>query len=887
MDRKEIYQLIVDNTVLSPEHRVELLEKRGIPFEVSDFLKFRTCGPEFKKHPAFQKIPDEIAYTLTQERCQHQRDLGWTMDSHEGDPCPDKKCKFKLGKPRIFIPYLSPEGQVLHLRPHKSGFSETPHQIYIPYPVMQEDRSTLVLAEGEFKAVASCLMGRPAISVQGIATFSRKNLPRLMEALYALECKEVIVCFDNEIKDDPRFENYKEDYTDRYDTTVYEYVMAKAIGNYKQGVYKIKTRIARLKGSWRVNGKADIDGVLAQGIDALDYQNIVDNARSPEETRKSWNLPEKHVACVERKINRFFYSGPIEKKMDGYYIVDYQKGAKEDSPKARRLKKITNFKIDLVFTAYSENKPTERHCQLRSNYRTSVPAIIKAEVMVSRQAFQKMCYDLGDFEFSGSDSDLQALWSYIFLHQDGREINRVKSYGFNEEDQAWFFNNGAYKNNKFYPLQGKQIFIEEQGYMLPKKTISDEISPPNLSIIDSDFNLNEIFDNFQKIVRPEFAKIIFGWTLGNFFLDKILKQWKVYPFLFLHGTMGGGKSTLANFIMSFFGFSMKGIPLANSTVAGIKRSVANYSMIPLWLEEFRNNDPKIQDKIGLLRSIYDRSTLVQATRAEDEIKTHTARASLIISGEEQPRDAALNSRCILIPRFDNEDHKKNMLEFEWIENNKNRFNGVGHRILTHQEIYWEKIKKRVDEYLEGFRENLQNIDFRNRIHMSVVAGVCDVFLGETQDFEDFIGKHTLERSEMIHSKQALYIFFHDLMTMQATKEIQFKFIRKMNDKSYDNPVALWFSGAFDFWEKRYKMTRADIPASSIALLEHLKAEPYYIKPIKTRLDGKVLHCYLLNSDHKKFPQVLKDILENDEAPIYRSQIEDPNPKNTKLIFGEK
>lgn len=886
MDRKEIYQLIIDNTVLSPEHRMELLEKRGIPFETSELLKFRTCGPEFRKHPAFKKIPEEIAFTLTQERCQHQREMGWTIDSHEGVACPDKKCKFKLGKPRIFIPYLGPDGQVFHLRPHKSGFAETPHQIYIPYALMPEDRSTLVLAEGEFKAIASCLMGRPAISAQGIATFSRKNLPRLMDAIYGLECKELIVCFDNEIKDDPQFENYKADYTDRYDTTVYEYVMAKAVAAYK-GPYKIKTRIARLKGSWRVNGKADIDGVLAQGVDHIDYQNIIDNARSPEETRKGWSLPEKHRACVERKINRFFYNGPIESKVDGYYIVDYQKGSKEEGPKARRLKKITNFKIELVFTAYRENRPTERHCQLRSSYRTSVPAIIKADVMVSKQAFQKMCYDLGDFEYSGSDADLQSLWSYIFLHQDGREIIKERSYGFSETNEAWFFSNGAYKNNKFFPLQGKQIFIEEQGFMLPSKATDDDLPPPNLSIVDSDFNLNEIFDNFQKIVKPDFAKIIFGWTLGNFFLDKILKQWKVYPFLFLHGTMGGGKSTLANFITAFFGFSMKGIQLGHTTVASLKRSISKYSMVPLWLEEFRNNDPKVQDKIGLLRSIYDRSTLMQATRNEDEIKTYTARCSLIISGEEQPRDAALNSRCILIPRFDNEEHKKNMLEFEWIENNKNRFNGIGHKLLTNQEFYWEKIKKRVEEYLEGFQENIKNIDSRNKMHMSLVAGICDVFLGETVEFENFIGKHTLERSEMIHSKQALYVFFHDLMTMQATKEIQFKFIRKMSDKSYDNPVALWFSGAFDFWEKRYKMTRADIPASAIALIEHLKAEPYYIKSTKARLDGKLLHCHLLNSDHKKFPQVLKDIIENDKAPVYQDRSDESEPETKTLVFGEK
>lgn len=439
MDRLEIYQGIIDRATLSSKDESELLAKRGITPDAAHRLKFKSVTQEFMKDPWVLSLPEEIKKIL------------WVAQLNG----------------LILIPFLDPEGRVYNLRPHKLNFPESGSQVYIPYDLITSTEK-LVLAESEFKAVASCLMGVPAIGLPGISSFSKTKLPALVDILRRLECREIVVCFDNEIKDDPALPKYKPDFRQRYDTMIYEYIMAyslKRIG--------LRASVARLKDSWRVDGKADIDGVLAMKVPHEEYQKLIIEAKSPQEYRKSWDLPDLHKTYIQRRIDKFFYNGPIREENGVYYYVKSQSQKPDDEAnldKQKPLKKkeeLTNFTIKIVYIAYGEGK-VERFCLLKSKYGVIKEVNVKPDVMVSRINFQKLCYELGDFEYIGSDSQLRELWHYAFLAQDGREINKLKSFGFDAKSKIWFFENGAYCNDKFYEVEDQRIiWVEDVGFMLP------------------------------------------------------------------------------------------------------------------------------------------------------------------------------------------------------------------------------------------------------------------------------------------------------------------------------------------------------------------------------------------------------------------------------------
>jgi hypothetical protein len=269
------------------------------------------------------------------------------------------------------------------------------------------------------------------------------------------------------------------------------------------------------------------------------------------------------------------------------------------------------------------------------------------DAMVSKQVFQKFCYELGDYEFDGTDSDLRDIWHYIFMNQDGKRVIKLNHYGYNSEWNVWFFGNGAYSDGEYYPVDEDNIvWVKDVGFMMMSEM--KELSEP---ILTSDKTAPEgklILEKMSAIFGNNEARMLLGWAVGSFFMPEILAKWGVYPFMFLYGKQAGGKSTIANWISSFFGFQQKGINFKGSSVVGLTRTTSQMSMIPVWLEEYRSRDDNdIAKKNNFLRNVYDKTSVVKGTRRENEIKTYKG---------ENVGGVPVAGLVVLLPRFNLADY---------------------------------------------------------------------------------------------------------------------------------------------------------------------------------------------------------------------------------------
>lgn len=824
MQGPELYAAIIDKLPLLDSDRKSLREKRGFSDEVIDTMKFRSCG-EFITHQPF-----------VHERFFHNQ---------------SSEIFAALQRPNTVIPFLGPDGEIRCIRPHKFGIEGLPIEIYVPYPYLGADLSTVLVAESEFKALASCLMGVPAVGVPGIASVAKRRFKLLSDVLTALGCKKAIICFDNEIKDNPKFSNFKPDYTKRYDTQIYSYIMAKVIED-----SGIPCGIATLNPDWMKDGKADIDGVLAAGVAHELYRECVLQNITPKAYRSAWKFQPAHRSLVERRIEKFFYNGPIEEKFHSYFT----KGPKGVD------NKISNFVIKVIHTLYDQSGHAVRLCKFVSNYGNSRAVKITPDVMASKISFQKFCYENGDYEFKGNDNDIANIWNYIFMHQDGRTVVVLRNYGHDDPSGIWFFSNGAYINGRIYDVDEDGIvWVEDIGYKLPETM--EQLDPPTLSKSESvKVTILDILKNMSSALGESNAKLILGWTLGNFFMPDIIRTWSIYPFLFLYGKQAGGKSTIANWISSFFGFTQKGINFHSSSIAGLSRITSQMSMIPVWLEEYRNKDDQdIAKKNNFLRGIYDKSTIVKGTKKEDEIKTYRPRATLVISGEEHPRDAALNSRCIMIPVF-REPKESSAAEesYDWLQRNKGVFNVIGHQLLMNKEENWKKIKEHVDEYLQAFREGDAIVADRTKIQMSIMAGIVDALVEQNEQFTQFISDTADTQENRILNNQALFVFYDDVYHMASSGALKVRVIEQAQTET--GPVVkFWFSMAYAEWERQLKGLRNDLPASKAALAEHLRRESYFVEGRQLRVYDKPCYGIVLNPCDPKFPDVLRLMIQSQES----------------------
>jgi hypothetical protein len=187
----------------------------------------------------------------------------------------------------ILIPYLDADGVPFYLRPHKGGVKRPTSQwedleildeddrpcashVYCPFTVAQliaENDGLCVLTEGEFKVGALFQCRIPAIACPGIAFIANPAFKRELLGIFdQFGVTDLVVIYDNEVKDDPAFpEKFKEDPWKRYDTAVWAQYAERELRDFfirQHGSIKVGS----LPDQYRENGKADFDGILARMV---------------------------------------------------------------------------------------------------------------------------------------------------------------------------------------------------------------------------------------------------------------------------------------------------------------------------------------------------------------------------------------------------------------------------------------------------------------------------------------------------------------------------------------------------------------------------------------------------------------------------------------------
>ena len=215
------------------------------------------------------------------------------------------KVIFEYTEPPI-IPYLDADGVPFYLRPHKGGVKkpkddlelveldeegETPDvcsaHVYCPYllaDLIAQCDGLCVFTEGEFKAAALWQCGIAAIACPGI-TFIRNKAFRdqLMKLLKDYGVTDLIVVFDNEVKNDPAFpKRYKPDPWKQWDTQVYAEYTARTLRGYFRTITG-SCRLGNLPDELRIDGKADFDGILAGFVHGVEGHPVFTKALGIEE----------------------------------------------------------------------------------------------------------------------------------------------------------------------------------------------------------------------------------------------------------------------------------------------------------------------------------------------------------------------------------------------------------------------------------------------------------------------------------------------------------------------------------------------------------------------------------------------------------------------------
>lgn len=340
--------------------------------------------------------------------------------------------------------------------------------------------------------------------------------------------------------------------------------------------------------------------------------------------------------------------------------------------------------------------------------------------MVSITAFKLQIESLGNFLWTGGESELNKLKAW--LYEKTKSCKEVIQLGWQREG-FFCWGNGIFDCEQFIKADKYGIVQHnERYYYIPA---CSEIYNDDETLFEFE---RHFIHNEGNITLYEYSKkytAVFGnngiVTLAFFFaclfLDIISKRFDKFPILNMYGQKGSGKNTCAESILYMFGKKGKVPNLHNSSKPSIADHVATSSNAVCVLDEYRNDLE--MEKRELLKGFWDKTGRTRMNMDKDKKKeTSKVNQGIIVCGQQiATADIALFSRFIALGFSKTTfsfDEKRLFEELELI--NKQGLTQITHQLLKHRDTFSKFYNKTVDAVSEQFRELLGERTVETRIY---------------------------------------------------------------------------------------------------------------------------------------------------------------------------
>lgn len=639
---------------LTQEHLAELKQKRGLDPEILRHAKLFSATPE-----ATQQAVSTLRKSYSESELEQAFILQWKPPKSRNAES-FYQIAPNLTDGHVVIPFMDDKDRCIYHRAHKLGPGGVAVMLFGLFASkLFSDVSRLVITEGEYKTLALLQLGIPSIAVPGISSFGDTKLNSLKLLLRRWGVRRVVWMFDNEIKDDPKLPTFKPNALKRWDTDYWACRMAQDIWDKKaarasqndeeqedeqqsgtaitSGVES--SLIARLPDDWRIDGKIDPDAALAIGKTAQDFQDVIAKATT-------WNfylkrLPMEGQIVVGYKLaKRRLSFSPLQSR-NGRYTW------KQGDGNSRTL---SNFVFGECRRIRGTDGQLVRVIPITNEFGETAEVELDPSSFVKLDGFKQAMANAGNFRWSGHNQHLEALQDRVFAEGSPRVAEEADCFGL-LDDHSWLFADGLIQADgqvAKFSKDGVAWGTSLHGYIpLQEKSTCK----PTLAQLDDEApSLLDIFLAIESSMGLSSVGLALGWTLACVWSQDIFEDVGFFPILGIIGQPESGKTTLGRWLTGGWGLPKHGqnpIKLNGSSTAGIDRTLAKYSSMPVWFDEYRNTIDQTTKES--LRSVFDRSSAVKGVKSNDnKTKGSQVKGCMILSGEDSPTDLATISRIVMV-----------------------------------------------------------------------------------------------------------------------------------------------------------------------------------------------------------------------------------------------
>lgn len=870
-----VYQAFIEDPrcILKPEHRERLKTKRGFTDEFIDLAKFRSCGAHSTP------IVTDLLQQFGVEACVK---CGVAVIPGAGMPAVANSQL--LEEDWDLIPYQNEFGEVFHLRPHRFGFAGVPIKPYFA-GTGHEGQHFAVLAESEYKAVASLQMGIPSVGLPGISSCWGEHFDSLTESLVSEGITQLSVCFDNEVKNDPAFPKYYKDKPEkRWETPKYAILMAKRLTDtHLFGQVKVAT----LPGAWRVEGKADIDGALAAGKTPEEYQAVVNEAIHPNAYFDT--LCDEAKRIITPSLAEYDLSKHIRRYGGKYQVY------RPDEKSNKEWETVSDFTLSFI-ARVSDKENTERDVELVSaNMGSEAESEIfrlKPKAMASLREFREFLYGSGHgaYDFSGNDHDMRMMIKLEHARSFNNVVYQPDHIGKIDNEDVWLFGNGALIGGVWTPADkygiswnGAKGFRAAHAVNAHKHRKPGDQPDPYLPTPDFDHAANvdlrdigkRLFKNYGGAEMQGYeALTAYAWNLAAIFSRDIDARYRFFPVMYLLGQPSSGKTRLGMWLLAMHGIQSSGSNADVGTAVSLERQMSFYSAVPAFFDEMRDHssrNPAARIKDALLRSNYDRQSISKGLRSLGaETRTVEVRAPILVGGEHRPGDEALNTRCLfaVFKTISPDEIASGRFgsEYEWFSS---ACTTILPRVLPHVLLHGPAAETMLAAIAENqnYLRGTSTAEPRTIQNYAVVAAAYNLMIDPADElgFNPWLKKHCASVREQRLLDSVSERFLGSLPTMDAEGRIK----RDIHFKTDAGQLYLNFSECYNIWFKNQPGFGEGLPNSASVRMQLVQSQCCVSK--QSRIGAYNGKCLVFQLSEEICPRVLRGWLgtlpKDDSKPV--------------------
>ncbi len=403
---------------------------------------------------------------------------------------------------------------------------------------------------------------------------------------------------------------------------------------------------------------------------------------------------------------------------------------------------------------------------------------------LTKEKFKKILYSKG-FSFYGTQSNLDRIFKYNIQREKEAEI--IETYGWQPDNKMYVLADCTINSNNeiLYPNSIGMIEDKNKVYYIPTASPANELKLKELKdgfkYLTSDID----FEKFAKLFylsNKESGSIGILYYIISLFRDVIFKYLDFFPYLYLYGPAGGGKTSYAEILTGLFGDTSKGYVLKNITLASlsraatIKRNTLNY-----W-KEYKKDVPDYID--DYFKAGYDGQSRTISKGAGLEIKTFTIeRAGLIDSNFLPTNDLAVFDRMIILDfeksKFTKEQEKA---YFELKKYKEKGLTQITRELLKYRELFETNFKEVYYYILDDLKYNKGLKDKINRErminHIALILTPFHILQPEIkfpfnlETLETILISHAETQLEKLHQFKATNMFWQALAIYKSEGRVK-------------------------------------------------------------------------------------------------------------------